>query len=172
MEPADLAKSGTESGHQRALFAAVAKELWQLHCQLCYRVVFSAIAAPTNEEKLHATKWDGQDRTGWAPARWLHAIANGGSRGDDAKSRAIRGGALKAEGVKAGIADVFLPHPRVRAGIVQHCGLYIEMKKPKKGRASPEQLEFAAYAEANGYKWVLCDTWDKAFSALVEYLAP
>lgn len=32
--------------------------------------------------------------------KWLHAIANGGARGDNEKSRAIRGGQLKAEGVK------------------------------------------------------------------------
>lgn len=42
---------------------------------------------------------------------WFHAIPNGGSRGDDDKSRKIRGAQLKAEGVRQGVADTFLPWP-------------------------------------------------------------
>jgi hypothetical protein len=147
MTPEQIASSGTESGHQRAVFAHVAATLWQLKLQT---------------ERAHA--WDGVDYRWAAPLRWLHAIPNGGARGDDSRSRAIRGSTMKAEGVKEGIPDMFLPCPRGR-----FAGLYIEMKKPG-GRASEAQKEFAAYATAAGYSWVLCDHWEKAFDMLVWYL--
>lgn len=145
--PADIAKSGTESGHQRALFARVNEDLWQLE-----------------QQRDWGPQWDGTDRRWAAPLRWLHAIPNGGSRGDDARSRAIRGATMKAEGVKEGVPDLFLPYPRG-----PYAGFYIEMKRPG-GKASKEQLEFAEYAKNVHYKWELCDTWEKAYTALVDYL--
>ena len=147
MSPEKIAASGTESGHQRALFAKVNEDLWLLKLQLD--------GAPA---------WDGVNRLWAAPLEWLHSIPNGGSRGDDARSRAIRGATMKAEGVKEGIPDVFLPCPRTR-----YAGLYIEMKKPG-GRASPDQLRFSVFATRMGYRWELCDTWDKAYAVLVDYL--
>lgn len=159
MKPEKLAESGTESGHQRALFARVAQDLWQLHCQTCDCTPAGA----------HGALWDGVDRKRLAPLKWLHAIPNGGSRGDSARSQAIRGAALKAEGVKAGIPDVFLPFPGAdaRGGII--CGIYIEMKKPG-GKPSKEQLEFRDYALGVGYQWKLCDNWEAAYAVLIEYL--
>lgn len=160
MTPEQLAASGTESGHQRALFAAVHATLWQLACQKAH------MGQPS--EYGVAAKWDGIDRMWAEPLEWFHAIPNGGSRGDDARSRAIRGAALRAEGVKAGIADTFLPYP-----CKGFHGLYIEMKKPgAAGKASQEQLAFGSYARQIGYVWCVCDTWDKAFAALSEYLRP
>jgi hypothetical protein len=44
-------------------------------------------------------------------ARAYH-IPNGGSRGDTADSRAIAGGKLKQEGVKAGVPDIHFPIAR------------------------------------------------------------
>lgn len=147
MTPADIAKSGTESGHQRALFAAINGIVWAWKLQT-----------------TQSPQWDGIDRTWAYPLQYLHSIPNGGSRGDDARSRAIRGATMKAEGVKEGIPDVHLPYPTRR-----YCGLYIEMKKPG-GRASAEQLDFAAYAKHVGYRWELCDTWEKALDVIVSYL--
>lgn len=139
MTPETLAKSGSESAHQTALFA------W---CAL-------------NVGKYPALKW-------------FHAIPNGGSRGDDAKSRAIRGGKLKAEGVKSGIADTFLP-----AAHGGWNGLYIEMKKPaekpkregSKGGLSDDQIQFATFARNNGYGWCVCYSWEEAKDVLIAYLS-
>lgn len=132
MKPADLAKSGTESGHQRAVFAWAA---------------------------LHMSQWP--------ELRWLHHIPNGGARGDDEKTRAIRGNALKAEGVKVGVADLFLP---VKRG--EYSGLYIEMKKPGKIKTtSKEQKEFGEFVKAQGFGWIVCDNWEDAIKVLQEYLS-
>lgn len=106
--------------------------------------------------------------------RWLHAIPNGGTRGDDPKSRAIRGAKLKAEGVKAGIPDIFLPVPRQYStldGLYWYHGLYIEMKKPGEiKRTSDEQKEFGNYAIEHGYGWVVCDNWEFARDVIIQYL--
>lgn len=131
MTPDQLAKSGTESGHQRAVFC-----------------------------------WAALNQNRWPELKWLHHIPNGGSRGDDAKSRAIRGGALKAEGVRTGVADICLP---VKRG--EYSGLYIEMKKPGKIKTtSAEQKEFGDFVKAQGFGWVVCDNWESAVQVIQEYL--
>jgi len=138
MEPAALAKSGTEAAHQTALFAWAALQVKR-----------------------------------WPELRWLHHIPNGGSRGDSAQSRAIRGGQLKAQGVRTGVADLCLP---VRRG--EFSGLYIEMKKPaekpvkatSKGGVSDDQAEFGAFVKAQGFGWCVCYSWEEASAVIVQYL--
>lgn len=131
MKPEQLAKSGTESGHQRAVFC-----------------------------------WAALNVARWPELKWLHHIPNGGSRGDDAKSRAIRGGAMKAEGVRTGVADLCLP---VKRG--EFSGLYIEMKKPGKIKnVSAEQAEFGEFVKAQGFGWIVCDNWESVVKVLQEYL--
>lgn len=105
--------------------------------------------------------------------RWLHHIPNGGARADDVKGAAIRGAKLKAEGVKEGIPDVFLP---VARGYWH--GLYIEMKKPSlrpkrvgsAGGLSEKQMEFRDFAHKQGYGWVCCYDWEEAWKIIVDYL--
>lgn len=154
MKPDQIAGT-SESSQQRALFAAVNAELWQLKLQ---------------GDKSSA--WDGYDRTKLAPLRWFHSIPNGGARGDDARSRAIRGSTMIAEGVIRGIPDTFLPYPRLSAdgSGVRALGCYIEMKKPGIKKASPEQNEFSVFALRSGYAWYLCDDWNDAFNVLKNYL--
>jgi hypothetical protein len=70
--------------------------------------------------------------------RWLHANPNGGNRS------AVTGARLKAEGVKRGIPDLFLPFP-IRKYIGWYHGFYIEVKTPK-GSQTKEQKEFEKFA--------------------------
>jgi hypothetical protein len=107
--------------------------------------------------------------------KWLHAIPNGGLRDK------ITAGKLKAEGLKSGILDVFLPVKRIatngEARIV-FSGLYVEMKKPSvkavkatsKGGASDEQLEFAAFAISQGFMCKFCYSWEEAWKEIEFYL--
>lgn len=109
--------------------------------------------------------------------KWLHAIPNQG-HGD-----AVRGGRSKAEGVKAGVADVFLPVPQHQmfedglvAGVeIVKCGFYIELKrrdshgKPK-GRPSDVQLEFQTDMLAAGYHHEVIYGWELARDAILRYL--
>lgn len=132
MTPEQLAKSGTESGHQRAVFC-----------------------------------WAQQNLKRFPVLKWMHHIPNGGARGEDERTRAIRGNAMKAEGVKRGIPDIFLP---VKRG--NWSGLYIEMKKPGKlNTLSDEQIEFGEFAKYQGFGWVAVDNWQDAVKVLEEYLS-
>ena len=96
----------------------------------------------------------------------FHAIPNGGLR---SKAQA---GKLKAEGVKPGVPDCFLPVARGK-----YHGLYIEMKKPASkpvrggaGGVSAEQLAFIRAARANGYAAEVCYSWEQAKNLLCLYL--
>lgn len=162
MTPATLAKSGTEHAHQTALFAYVA---------VAYLHGFDVADEWSKTGKLPKRDPDAPPKV---PAlEWFHAIPNGGSRGDDDKSRKIRGAQLKAEGVRQGVADCFLPWP---SG--EWHGLYIEMKKPTerpksetaKGGVSDEQRKFGEYAKRAGYGWVVCYDWEQAASYLRSYI--
>lgn len=162
MTPATLAKSGTEHAHQTALFAYAA---------VAYLHGFDVADEWSKTGKLPKRDPDAPPKV---PAlEWFHAIPNGGSRGDDDKSRKIRGAQLKAEGVRQGVADCFLPWP---SG--EWHGLYIEMKKPTerpksetaKGGVSDEQRRFGEYAKRVGYGWAVCYDWEQAASYLRSYI--
>lgn len=150
MSPEQLAAKGTESGHQKALFA------WAAMAQ--YRGFQNAnqMQSYSKDGSIVVT---GMQPFGVPALRWLHAIPNGGYRDPVTAAR------MKAEGVKSGVADVFLP-------VARHGmhGLYIEMKKPGKGRSSEEQKEFAAFCIENGFCYRICDTWREAANTVQSYL--
>jgi len=158
MTPDQLAKSGSEHGHQTALFA------WCAVARLHGFDVADDWAAGMG---IEAAKSSRTNRTPVDALEWFHAIHNQG-HGDK-----VRGANAKAEGVRKGVADTFLPWPN--AG--WH-GLYIEMKKPTekpksstaKGGVSHEQAKFGEYARCVGYGFMVCYSWREAANALRSYI--
>lgn len=168
--PWGLASSGTEHGHQAALFAFANRAVWAgLEC------------ADTPQAWAHSS----EIAKAWAehasfpvmpdivPAlRWLHAIPNGGERG---KASA---GNMKAEGVKSGVADIFLPVPYdVTAGYTHdddnRHGLYIEMKRVNgvPSDLSQQQKDFGAFVLSQGYAWCWAKGWLDAKAKLCAYMS-
>lgn len=101
----------------------------------------------------------------WLFTEWMHHIPNGGER---EKSVAAT---LKAEGVKAGVWDIFLP-----VACRGYHGLYIEMKKPgrqldENGGLSDAQIKFQAHLKATRYYNVVCYSWEDAVAVVEWYLA-
>ena len=88
----------------------------------------------------------------------LWAIPNGGSR------HIVTAVNLKAEGVLAGVSDLFLMIPK--AG--WH-GMFIELKA-KGGKLSDKQIEFMGAATLMGYQAVVCYGFDEAKEAITKYL--
>ena len=85
-------------------------------------------------------------------------IPNGGKRDSREAAR------LKAQGVRAGVSDLFLPVARHG----KH-GLWIEMKvKPNKPTTS--QKEWLGEMTAQGYGAVVCYSAEEAESVLMDYL--
>lgn len=92
-------------------------------------------------------------------ANLLIAIPNGGQR----DVRVAR--KLKAEGVVAGVPDLFLAIARG-----QSHGMWIEMKNGKAGRVSEHQ-HYMLYALARqGYKGIVCRTFDEFREAVNSYM--
>jgi hypothetical protein len=97
--------------------------------------------------------------------KWLHAVHNQG-HGD-----AIRGAQAKAEGVKAGVFDIFLPHPiEPLSSGCSYAGFYIELKRKDAGKPSAEQLAYQLDMRAAGYKAEIIHGWELARDAIVGYL--
>jgi len=92
-------------------------------------------------------------------ATLMLAIPNGGKR-----SKATAG-RLKAEGVVAGAADLFLA--MARQGV--H-GLWIEMKTPK-GYQTPEQRAFQQRVTTEGYAYVVVRSLEQFQTIVNEYLS-
>lgn len=94
------------------------------------------------------------------PDTLAFAIPNGGKR--DPKE-AVR---LKKEGVLAGVPDVCVAEPRG----TWH-GLYIEMKRQKGGKVSPEQQQIHDKLVKRGYKVVVAEGVEPAYKAFLEYIS-
>lgn len=159
MTPWQIAKD-SESSHQIALFCFAAKSE-----KLGFKLAKTEDAYKYKDPALLGVTYPIPELS------FLHHCPNGGSRGDNAKSRAIAGGLLKAEGVKAGVLDIFWPLTKS-----VYCGLYIEMKKPSLKSAknpmagcSDEQLEFGNFVTEQGYFAVTCYTWVEAAEILEWY---
>jgi len=90
----------------------------------------------------------------------LFHIPNGGKRDVITASR------LKAQGVKSGVPDLFLPVPRG-----SYHGLFVEMKKIG-GTISDKQGEWIPALAAQGYKTVVCQGWVEAADMIKRYLNP
>lgn len=111
---------------------------------------------------------DIEHRTQCACVRWfrlqypqfatlLFAIPNGGAR------NAVTGARLKAEGVVAGAADLFLAVP----GGGYH-GLFIEMKT-ENGTQSTAQKEFQAEVTRAGYRYEVVRSFDGFIETINSY---
>lgn len=92
------------------------------------------------------------------PYLWLlHCSLNG------VKMTKAQAGRAIAQGMKKGVADLFLP---VKQG--GFSGLYIEMKSAK-GRISIEQSKFLKAVIANGYAAFVCYSADDAIKRIEDY---
>jgi hypothetical protein len=100
----------------------------------------------------------------------MFAIPNGGKRDPITAAR------LKAEGVKAGVPDTFYPVARrvddASAGFVRtyfNNGLFLEFKKPGKGRESGEQIVRIETLLEDGYAVAAVYSWRAAVAAFMDY---
>lgn len=88
----------------------------------------------------------------WPGVR-IFAIPNGGFRH---KATADK---LKAEGVKAGIPDLFIPAWNV----------WIEMKRQKGGSVSKEQKDWHAYLRSVGHTVIIAKGWVDGINQLHQH---
>ena len=96
----------------------------------------------------------------------LFAIPNGGARHPAVAAQ------LKAEGVKAGVPDIFLAVARgISGGKVYH-GLFLELKRANRSNhATPAQKDWIERLRRHGYAVVVAYGADEAINAIMGYLA-
>lgn len=121
-------------------------------------------AQTATEASEHAEQAALIERVAWAAGQHpelalLLAIPNGGARH---KATAAR---LKAEGVRAGVPDLFLPVARGGSH-----GLWIEMKRARGGRVAAAQAWWHVRLAEAGYRVEVCHGQDAAWAALCRYL--
>lgn len=93
-------------------------------------------------------------------AKLLFAVPNGGGRSK------IEAGIMKGEGVTPGVSDLILLV--ARGG---YNGLCIEMKTDaKNSRQSENQREWQALVEMQGYKYIVCRSFEQFEIEIDNYL--
>jgi len=102
-----------------------------------------------HEEQRELVRWFRQT---YADVR-IFAIPNGGGRSKSAGAR------LKAEGVSAGVPDLFIPAWR----------LWIEMKRIKGGSVSLEQKNWIKYLSEIDYQTIICCGFEDAKNQIQIY---
>ena len=156
MSPWALAKFGSEHGEQAALFSwlfvASRHGFKAAYDEQSYTVKGHAVATYGEYEAM-------------PDLAFAFAIPNGGSRGST-KDAAMRVGAtLKAEGVKKGVSDVFVPIPRHGRG-----GLFIEMKREAGGTVSKEQKDFGNQMIKFNFGFCVCYGWKEAAKLIQQWM--
>ena len=99
-----------------------------------------------HEEQRELVRWFRQTH----PDVRIFAIPNGGGRSPATAGR------LKAEGVSAGVPDLFIPAWR----------LWIEMKRTKGGSVSAEQKDWIKYLSEIDYQTIICRGFEDAKTKL------
>lgn len=87
------------------------------------------------------------------------SIPNGGKR------NLITAKKLKAEGVKAGVSDLFIYLPA--SG---YHGLFVEVKYGK-NKQQQSQIEFQSKVEKNGYKYILVYSLEDLINGINNYVS-
>jgi hypothetical protein len=117
-----------------------------------------SIATEHAEQRSFFT-WATLERRKYPQLKNMFAVPNGGWR--HPATAAI----LKAEGVKAGVPDIFLAWPSQG-----YCGLFIEMKRKVGGKVSDAQKEWSERLSAAGYLVRTCKGFEEAKNTITEYL--
>lgn len=92
-------------------------------------------------------------------AALLFAIPNGTNKSVSAQAW------FKAEGLRAGVPDLFFAYPHKG-----FAGLFIEMKRRRGGKVSPEQEAYIKALRERRYAVEVCRGCDEAFDRLAAYL--
>lgn len=112
-----------------------------------------------HDEQVKVFQWAEQNLDKWnGVLAYMFAIPNGGKR---SIKTAVN---LKAEGVRPGVPDIFLPVART----IYH-GLFVEMKA-KSGRISGEQVLYMARLRQQGYFVVVAYSAGEAIGWIELYL--
>lgn len=111
-----------------------------------------------HEEQVALFKLFAENVNTYPELEFAYAIPNGGQRHIAVAAR------LKAEGVKAGVPDIFIPAPRGSSN-----GLFVELKA-KGGTVTPSQRKMLKSLEQCGYACIVAYGCEGAWKEVEGYL--
>lgn len=115
---------------------------------------------PTESEEQQALfEWKERMLGKYPELKLLHHIPNEGKRSVSTGAR------MRREGLVSGVPDIHLPVP---SGTYH--GLYIELKRIKHSKVTPEQEEFIAMLNKYDNFAVICYGWEEAVKVIEWYL--
>ena len=119
------------------------------------------LVATEHQEQVALMQWWGYySQAHSIPETLLFAIPNGSFR------QKVTGAILKAEGVRAGVSDLFLAYP---SG--QYHGAFIELKRDRKAsRVTVMQKRFLKFARDFGYYAVVAYGFEDAKHVIESYV--
>ena len=121
-----------------------------------------------SEEQQALFEWAAWNEKKYPGLDSMFAIPNAGKRSN------VAGGIMKAEGMRKGVPDLFLPvviveYNRQGSPCLLYAGLFIEMKFGK-GETSKAQMEWHEKLKKNGYAVKVCYGWEEARDLIVQYM--
>jgi len=117
-------------------------------------------ATPTEaEEQATLFSWAAMRKAMYPELAYLFHIPNEGKRSY------YTGAKMRAEGLKAGVPDLFLPAARGN----KH-GLFIELKRVGGKKPTAKQQAWLAALEAQGYATYTAYGWQQAAQIIIFYL--
>lgn len=120
-----------------------------------------AVKYPTEHaEQVRIFKWATLSKGRYPQLELLFAVPNGSYKSFTARMK------FQAEGLRSGVPDIVLP----AASPKKHHGLYIELKRVKGGKVSPEQEWWLERLTEQGYYAVVCKGADEAIKTIIDYL--
>ena len=116
-------------------------------------------------EQVAVFEWAFYQSKKYPCLRFMHASTAG-----EKFKTTLQAGRAKKAGMKAGVPDIFLPHPNG-----EYAGLFIEMKRRiVKGQNKPiisaEQQAWLDYLNSAGYKAVVCYGAGEAIMQIDNYI--
>jgi hypothetical protein len=136
------------------------------HQQMAHAEEKEMIGNSEHVEQVNFFYWAWVNRAKHPALELMFAIPNGGHRHIAVARK------LKAEGVKAGVPDIFLPWP-VQGSMCPHGsgahGFFLEMKSDK-GKATLEQKEWITKLRNAGYVADVFRGFEEAAEATCNYL--
>lgn len=119
----------------------------------------AVIKSSEHMEQTAVFEWAAWNEHKYPELKLMYHIPNGGSR------NIIEAANLKRQGVKAGMPDICLPVARGA-----YHGLYIELKRQKGGRVTPEQEKKIDDLREEEYAACVCYGAKEAIDVITDYL--
>lgn len=127
------------------------------------------VKVPTEHEECRwLYEWaESQRWNGWKVSEILVHVPNGAYHGADREAGAVVARKLREQGLKPGVPDYILPVPMPQ---LKCSGLWIEMKRTRRGVVSEDQEKFMTRMRELGWQCNVCKGWIEAAQVITEYL--